>query len=66
LTEKGGLILMERPIELRQEALAEDNQYAAGQTENQLRRLKLTGNGEMDRVVQKSSRRFGPAMPVDD
>lgn len=65
--ERAGLVLMERPIELRQEALKEDRDESAAQTNNQLRRLRLTGSDEMDRVVQKASRSFGPgALAVED
>lgn len=65
--ERGGLVLMERPAELRDEALAEYGHDAKAQTNMQMRRLKLTEDGQMDRVVKKASRSYGPgALAVDD
>lgn len=54
----GGLVLMERPKELTEEARAEDAEAAAAQVGTQMRRLQLTSRGEMDRVVQKRNRSY--------
>lgn len=63
--EVGGLVLMERPKELQDEARQEEQRGALKDVQTQMQRLKLTGNNEMDRVVQKANRSYERGQDVD-
>lgn len=62
---KGGLVLMERPKELTQEARAEDAQVTRLRKDTQFRRLHETQKGQLDRTVKTVSRNY-EAMEVPD
>ncbi len=65
--ERGGLMLMERPMELRQEALEEDAEQAHLQVNTQMRRLKLADDQGHERIINKARRSYGPgALAVED
>lgn len=55
---KRGMILMERPVQLTQEARMEDNQRAKSQVRDQERRLGVAGQGQFDRTLAKTGRTF--------
>lgn len=60
-----GMMLMIRPQEYTDEALAEDNQIAKEQVKDKLRQLGQTGQGEMKRKVLGVKRSY-ERPPVDD
>jgi len=55
---KGGLVLMERPKELTDEAREEDGMEASGQVQTQMQKLQLTPRGTMERSVKTINRSF--------
>lgn len=55
---KGGLVLMERPKELTEEAREEDYTQATGQVQTQMQRLSLTPKGTMERQRAKINRSY--------
>jgi hypothetical protein len=60
---KGGMILMERPIELTQEARTEARQLARQQVRVAEQRLGLTARGEMDRTKPTLVKEVGRMVP---
>lgn len=60
-----GMMLMIRPIEYTEEALAEDNQAAKEQVRDKLKQLGQTGENEMKRKVLGVKRGY-ERPPVDD
>lgn len=60
-----GMLLMVRPDYLTEEARAEDLQIAREQVRDKLRSLTQTGQGEMDRRVQRVKRSY-ERPPADD
>lgn len=61
-----GLMLMERPIELRREADAEEKANARSQVVDQATRLKLTPEGQMPRKHVKASSKHDIPVPEGD
>lgn len=63
--EKRGQMLMIRPIELTEEARAEEKKKAEGQVKGQLATLKEAGQGEAARTLAKVSRSYERGVPID-
>ena len=61
-----GLMLMERPKKLSDEARAEDRMKAKAQVQGQLESLRLTQDGTLPRKVNKLNRKYDLAVPEDD
>ena len=61
---KGGLILMDRPIELTQEARQEQRQLAKTQVREAEQRLGMTPNNTLGRVAPKITKEIGRMVPV--
>jgi hypothetical protein len=63
---KGGQILMERPIELTEEARAESRTQARQQVREAEQRLGKTPKDELERVAPKITKEIGRMIPVEE
>ncbi len=69
--ERGGMVLMTRPLHLSKESMRLDRLEAADQVRDKLSEIGMTGQGEMKRVVSNFSRGYegapaGRMVPGDD
>lgn len=62
--ERGGQMLMIRPMELSMEAAAEDRQQAANAVQAKFRQLSQAGEGEFERKKMNLSRSYEPRQRI--
>lgn len=65
IISNGGLILMERPCYLSQEAHEEEQKRANQQVKDKIRSLKLSPEGTFNRTVAKAESKYDLSVPDD-